>query len=65
MASNLYQQLNQNQSQMPNNFQQMSNTLNGKQILQEYRQSGMPAKDFFFKKAGEMGIDPLSILSKM
>lgn len=54
MASNLYNQLN-NQKK-PASVQD---------IMQEVRQSGMSAKDLFFKKAKDMGADPRRILEQV
>lgn len=34
-------------------------------IIKEVQQSGMSARDLFFKKAKEMGIDPNSILAQL
>ena len=34
-------------------------------IVKEIKESGMSAKDYFYKKAEEQGVDPDSILGKL
>lgn len=77
MANNLYQQLttNDRQSNLDINtfkqnpqgvIQQMSQrNPNVASMMQEFKQSGMSAQDFFFKKVNEMGINPQSILNQL
>lgn len=58
MASNLYQQLNQTQSQNNRKYTPQD-------IIQEVQQSGMTAQELFYKKVNEMGINPQQILSQI
>jgi len=58
MANNLFNQLNQSS-------QNSRRETDVNSIMQEVRQSGMSARDLFFKKVRERGIDPNSILSQI
>lgn len=58
--NSLYQQINQ---QSQNNTQPQKLTV--QDIMREVQNSGMSAKDLFFSKAKQMGIDPNSILSQL
>lgn len=58
MPNNLYNQLNSSQSNPPQKA-------NINTIMQEVQQSGMCARDLFFTKVRQMGIDPQSILSQI
>lgn len=57
MANQLYNQLNTNTQKRP------QTDINS--ILNEVAQSGMSAKDLFFKKVNEMGVNPQQILSQI
>lgn len=58
--NNLYNQLN---SQMNNTNEKPKATVQS--IIEEVKQSGLSAKELFYKKAQELGIDPNSILSNL
>lgn len=64
MASQLYNQLNQKMTeQMVNNM--IRNNPQAMQIINEMKQSGQTPKDFFFKKASEMGVNSQDILNEL
>jgi len=43
----------------------IDNNPQAREMFNEFRNSGMTAQDFFYKKAKEMGADVQSILSKL
>jgi len=46
-------------------WQSMAKDPRVKQILQDIKDSGMTAEEYFYKKANEQGVDPQSIISKL
>lgn len=56
MANNLYNQLNQ---------QSQNRKADVNSIMREVKESGMSARDLFYKKVNEMGVDPNKILSQV
>ena len=79
MANSLYNQLNKNQLSQNNMINMLKNIKNPKQlimsmansnpqvanVLKEVQANGGNAKDLFYRKAKEMGIDPNSILNSL
>ena len=79
MASNLYNQLNKNQLSQNNMINMLKNIKNPQQlimnmansnpqvasVLKEVQANGGNAKDLFYRKAKEMGVDPNSILNNL
>lgn len=79
MANSLYNQLNKNQLSQNNMINILKNIKNPQQlimnmansnpqvanILKEVQANGGNAKDLFYRKAKEMGIDPNSILNNL
>lgn len=64
MASQLFNQLNQNLTErMLNNL--IRNNPQGMQIINEMKKSGCSPKEFFYKKASEMGVNPQDILKQI
>ena len=79
MANSLYNQLNKNQLSQNNMINMLKNIKNPQQlimnmansnpqvatVLKEVQANGGNAKDLFYRKAKEMGIDPNSILNNL
>ena len=79
MANSLYNQLNKNQLSQNNMINMLKNIKNPQQlimnmansnphvanVLKEVQANGGNAKDLFYKKAKEMGVDPNSILNNL
>ena len=79
MANSLYNQLNKNQLSQNNIISMLKNIKNPQQlimnmansnpqvasVLKEVQANGGNAKDLFYRKAKEMGIDPNSILNNL
>ena len=79
MANSLYNQLNKNQLSQNNMISMLKNIKNPQQlimnmansnpqvasVLKEVQANGGNAKDLFYRKAKEMGIDPNSILNSL
>ena len=79
MANSLYNQLNKNQLSQNNMISMLKNVKNPQQlimnmansnpqvasVLKEVQANGGNAKDLFYRKAKEMGIDPNSILNNL
>ena len=79
MANSLYNQLNKNQLSQNNMINMLKNVKNPQQlimnmansnpqvatVLKEVQANGGNAKDLFYRKAKEMGIDPNSILNNL
>ena len=79
MASSLYNQLNKNQLFPNNMINMLKNVKNPQQlimnmansnpqvasVLKEVQANGGNAKDLFYRKAKEMGIDPNSVLNNL
>ena len=79
MANSLYNQLNKNQLSQNNMISMLKNIKNPQQlimnmansnpqvasVLKEVQANGGNAKDLFYRKAKEMGIDPNSILNNL
>ena len=79
MANSLYNQLNKNQLSQNNMINILKNVKNPQQlimnmansnpqvasVLKEVQANGGNAKDLFYRKAKEMGIDPNSILNNL
>ena len=79
MANSLYNQLNKNQLSQNNMISMLKNVKNPQQlimnmansnpqvasVLKEVQANGGNAKDLFYRKAKEMGVDPNSILNNL
>ena len=79
MANSLYNQLNKNQLSQNNIISMLKNIKNPQQlimnmansnpqvasVLKEVQANGGNAKDLFYRKAKEMGVDPNSILNNL
>ena len=79
MANSLYNQLNKNQLSQNNMINMLKNIKNPQQlimnmansnpqvasVLKEVQANGGNAKELFYRKAKEMGIDPNSILNNL
>lgn len=79
MTNSLYNQLNKNQLSQNNMINMLKNVKNPQQlimnmansnpqvasVLKEVQANGGNAKDLFYRKAKEMGIDPNSILNNL
>ena len=79
MANSLYNQLNKNQLSQNNMINMLKNIKNPQQlimsmansnpqvanVLKEVQANGGNAKDLFYRKAKEMGVDPNSILNNL
>lgn len=79
MANSLYNQLNKNQLSQNNMISVLKNIKNPQQlimnmansnpqvasVLKEVQANGGNAKDLFYRKAKEMGVDPNSILNNL
>lgn len=79
MTNSLYNQLNKNQLSQNNMISMLKNIKNPQQlimnmansnpqvagVLKEVQANGGNAKDLFYRKAKEMGIDPNSILNNL
>ena len=79
MANSLYNQLNKNQLSQNNMINMLKNVKNPQQlimnmansnpqvasVLKEVQANGGNAKDLFYRKAKEMGVDPNSILNNL
>ena len=79
MANSLYNQLNKNQLSQNNMISMLKNIKNPQQlimnmansnpqvasVLKEVQANGGNAKDLFYRKAKERGIDPNSILNNL
>ena len=79
MANSLYNQLNKNQLSQNNMINILKNIKNPQQlimnmansnpqvasVLKEVQANGGNAKDLFYRKAKEMGVDPNSILNNL
>lgn len=66
MASSLYQQMNQQSQPQPQSGNPLfQNNPQVQQILNEVRTSGKSAKDLFFERAQQMGIDPQSVIARL
>ena len=64
MASRLYNQLNQKlTNQILNNI--IQNNPQATEIIKEMKDSGYTPKDYFYKKAEEMGVNPQEILKQI
>lgn len=59
----LYQEINKAPSNNQNNT--LNNHTSYSDVMKEIQESGLTAKELFFEKAKKMGIDPMSILSKI
>ena len=79
MTNSLYNQLNKNQLSQNNMINMLKNIKNPQQlimnmansnpqvanVLKEVQANGGNAKDLFYRKAKEMGVDPNSILNNL
>lgn len=64
MASQLYNQLNQKLTeQMINNL--IQSNPKALALVNEMKASGYTPKDFFYKKASEMGVDPNEVFKQI
>lgn len=64
MASQLYKQLNQKlTNQIINNI--IQSNPQATEIIKEMQNSGYTPKDYFYKKAEEMGVNPQDILKQI